>query len=111
MKVSELWLRDWVNPSITGSKLAQQLTMAGLEVDSISPVAGAFSRVVVAKVLATSAHPQADKLTLCDVDAGSGTPLRIVCGASNVRPGLMVALALIGSELPGGMTIKSLILI
>ena len=106
MKVSELWLRDWVNPSITGSKLAQQLTMAGLEVDSISPVAGAFSRVVVAKVLATSAHPQADKLTLCDVDAGSGTPLRIVCGASNVRPGLMVALALIGSELPGGMTIK-----
>ena len=53
MKVSELWLRDWVNPSITGSKLAQQLTMAGLEVDSISPVAGAFSRVVVAKVLAT----------------------------------------------------------
>ena len=106
MKVSELWLREWVNPSITGAKLAEQLTLAGLEVDSISPVAGAFSRVVVAKVLQTSAHPQADKLTLCEVDAGLDSTLRIVCGASNVRAGLKVALALVGSQLPGGISIK-----
>lgn len=106
MKVSESWLREWVNPSLTGPQLAAQLTMAGLEVDGLYPVAGAFDHVVVAKVLETKPHPQADKLTLCVVDAGSGRHLNVVCGAANVRKDLIVALALPGAHLPGDITIK-----
>lgn len=106
MKVSELWLREWVNPSLTGPQLVAQLTMAGLEVDSRHPVAGEFDHVVVASVLKTKPHPQADKLTLCEVDAGTGTTLNIVCGAANVRAGLKVALALPGANLPGNIHIK-----
>ena len=106
MKVSELWLREWVNPSLTGPQLATQLTMAGLEVDALNPVAGEFTHVVVAKVLKTTPHPEADKLTLCEVDAGTGIHLKIVCGAANVRAGLNVALALSGASLPGGILIK-----
>lgn len=106
MKVSELWLREWVNPSLTGPQLAAQLTMAGLEVDARDPVAGTFDRVVIAKVVRTKPHPQADKLTLCEVDKGAGALLNVVCGASNVRAGLTVALALPGANLPGGLTIK-----
>ncbi len=110
MKVSELWLREWVNPSLTGPQLVAQLTMAGLEVDSRHPVAGEFDHVVVASVLKTKPHPQADKLTLCEVDAGTGTPLNIVCGAANVRAGLKVALALPGANLPGNIHIKETML-
>ena len=106
MKISELWLREWVNPALTGSQLAAQLTMAGIEVDGLHPVAGVFDRVVVAKVMHTKPHPQADKLTLCEVDAGTGQLLHIVCGAANVRPGLTVALAMIGAKLPGDIQIK-----
>ncbi len=106
MKVSESWLREWVNPPITTEQLAAQLTMAGLEVDNVAPVAGPFSHVVVAKVLEASPHPEADKLTLCVVDCGQKAPLQIVCGASNVRTGLTVALAMIGATLPNGMMIK-----
>lgn len=106
MKVSEMWLREWVNPTLNGSQLAAQLTMAGLEVDSLSPVAGDFNHVVVANVLQTKPHPQADRLTLCEVDAGKNTPIKVVCGAKNVRSGLRVALALPGANLPGGMVIK-----
>ena len=105
MKVSELWLREWVNPSLTGPQLAAQLTMAGLEVDAFYPVAGVFNEVIVAKVLKTSPHPQADKLTICEVDTGK-SHVQIVCGASNVRAGLMVALALPGAHLPGDIHIK-----
>ena len=106
MKISELWLREWVNPSLTGPQLAAQLTMAGLEVDSLYPVAGHFDHVVVAHVLQTTRHPEADKLSLCEVDAGTGQILKIVCGASNVRAGLKVALALPGAHLPGDIHIK-----
>lgn len=106
MKVSKAWLQEWVSSSLTGQQLAAQLTMAGLEVDAVSPVAGEFNHVVVAHVLQTTPHPQADKLTLCDVDAGSGAPIQVVCGASNVCAGLKVALALPGASLPGGMVIK-----
>jgi phenylalanyl-tRNA synthetase beta chain len=106
MKVSELWLREWVDSSLTGAQLAEQLTMAGLEVGGRHPVAGTFKNVVVAQVMRTKPHPQADKLTLCEVDKGAGVVLNIVCGASNVRPGLMVALALPGADLPGGLKIK-----
>lgn len=110
MKVSELWLREWVNPSLTGPELVAQLTMAGLEVDSRHPVAGEFDHVVVAHVVQTKPHPQADKLTLCEVDAGTGTALNIVCGAANVRAGLKVALALPGANLPGNIHIKESLL-
>lgn len=106
MKVSESWLREWVNPALTGVELAAQLTMAGLEVDHLLPVASPFSGVVVAYILATHPHPQADRLTLCEVDAGLGSTLRIVCGASNVRPGLKVALATIGAHLSPDIRIK-----
>lgn len=106
MKISETWLREWINPTLSTQDLANQLTMAGLEVESVTPAAGNFTNVVIAKVLQTKPHPQADRLTLCEVDAGEGTPLAVVCGATNVRPGLMVALAKIGAQLPNGLVIK-----
>lgn len=107
MKVSELWLRNWVNPAhLDGEALAKQLTMAGLEVDSVSQVAGKFDKVIVAEVLETKPHPQADRLTICKVNTGQGEPLQVVCGAANVRAGLKVALAQIGACLPGDFVIK-----
>lgn len=106
MKISEIALREWINPALTIEQMASQLTMAGLEVDSITSVAGSFTSVVVAKVLKTMPHPQADKLTLCQVDFGQGETIQVVCGASNVRTGLTVALAQIGALLPGGIKIK-----
>lgn len=106
MKLSKLWLREWVNFSLTEHELADQLTMAGLEIDAVSPVAGEFSQVIVAEVLSTKPHPDADKLTLCEVNINAEHPLQIVCGASNVRAGLKVALAMIGAKLPGGFKIK-----
>lgn len=106
MKVSELWLREWVNPPFDGEALASQLTMAGLEVDSLHPVAGKFDKVIVAEVLETKSHPQADRLTICKVSTGLGEPLQIVCGASNVRAGLKVALAQVGATLPNDFVIK-----
>ncbi len=106
MKLSKLWLRECVNFSLTEQELANQLTMAGLEVDAVSPVAGEFTHVIVAEVLSTKPHPNADKLTVCEVNANTDKPLQIVCGASNVRAGLKVALAMIGARLPGGFNIK-----
>lgn len=106
MKISEQWLREWVNPAYGRNELVARLTMAGLEVDSVTPVAGAFSGVVVARVLECGKHPEADKLSVCKVDPGEGEPLTIVCGAANVRAGLTVALAKIGASLPSGLEIK-----
>ncbi|GGI83214.1 phenylalanine--tRNA ligase subunit beta [Legionella impletisoli] len=106
MKVSESWLREWVNPALTAQELAAQLTMAGLEVDAVNPVAGDFTNVVVAEVVSTEPHPQADKLTICRVNTNEGAPCTVVCGASNVRRGLKVALAKLGATLPGGFKIK-----
>lgn len=105
MKFSEQWLREWSNPAIDSATLAAQITMAGLEVDGVAPVAGTFDKVVVASVVDTRSHPQADKLTLCEVDNGSER-LQIVCGAANVRPGIKVALAQIGTVMPSGLKIK-----
>lgn len=106
MKVSELWLREWVDPSLSIQELAAQLTMAGLEVEGIAPVAGQFDHVVVAHVLKTKPHPDASKLTICEIDDGSGVTRQVVCGAANVRAGLNVALALPGAHLPGEIHIK-----
>ncbi len=105
MKFSEAWLREWVNPDLETAQLAEQLTMAGLEVDSIEPAAGEFSGVVVAEVLSVEAHPDADKLRVCQVSAGEGEPLQIVCGAPNVRAGMKVPLATVGGRV-GEMKIK-----
>lgn len=110
MKVSETWLREWVSPSLTSNELASQLTMAGLEVEALNPAAGVFHHVVVAHVTQTTPHPQADKLTLCEIDAGTGAIIKVVCGASNVRTGLKVALALPGAHLPGDFIIKESVL-
>jgi len=103
MKFSELWLRRWVNPNISLEEMCEQLTMAGLEVDSVQPVAGDFTKVVVARVESVEKHPDADKLNVCQVRDDSKT-YQIVCGAANVREGLMVPLAKIGAVLPGAGT-------
>ncbi len=106
MKFSEQWLREWVNPDISTDELVSQLTMAGLEVDSVEPAAASFSGVVVAKVAKIDPHPDADKLRVCQVDAGDGEELGIVCGAANVRAGAKFPLARIGAVLPGDFKIK-----
>lgn len=107
MKFSEKWLREWVNPPLDTQQLVQQLTMAGLEVDSCAPVAKVFSGVVVAKIVSVEPHPEADRLSYCQVIFNENeAPLPIVCGASNVYPGMKVALARIGAVLPDGLTIK-----
>jgi len=107
LKISELWLREWVNPVVSRTELAVELTMAGLEVEGVYPVAASFQGVIVAHVVTTAPHPNADKLTLCQVDAGTLGILPVVCGAANVRPGLKVALARVGAELPNQFIIKS----
>ena len=106
MKFSEQWLREWVNPPLDTTALAAQLTMAGLEVDAVEPVAAAFDGVVVGKVLEIDAHPEADRLQVCRVDAGDKQALTIVCGASNVHVGMLAPTACIGASLPGGIKIK-----
>jgi phenylalanyl-tRNA synthetase beta chain len=106
MKFSETWLREWVNPAVNTDTLVSQLTMAGIEVDAVTPAAGEFTGVVVAEVISLAKHPDADKLNVCQVSTGSGEPLQIVCGASNVRAGLKVPLATIGAVLPGDFKIK-----
>ncbi len=106
MRFNEQWLREWVNPSVETEALGHQLTMAGLEVDAIEPVAGAFTGVVVGEVLSVEPHPDADKLRVTTVNVGADEPLTIVCGAANVRPGLRVPCATIGAVLPGDFKIK-----
>nr|VFK24229.1 MAG: phenylalanyl-tRNA synthetase beta subunit [Candidatus Kentron sp. MB]VFK30605.1 MAG: phenylalanyl-tRNA synthetase beta subunit [Candidatus Kentron sp. MB]VFK75317.1 MAG: phenylalanyl-tRNA synthetase beta subunit [Candidatus Kentron sp. MB] len=106
MQFSEKWLREWVNPSISTDELAAQLTALGLEVDSVQPAAPDLEGVVVGKVLSVSRHPNADRLTVCSVDAGSEASLTIVCGASNVREGLRAPVAGIGARLADGSRMK-----
>jgi phenylalanyl-tRNA synthetase beta chain len=101
MQFSEAWLRTWVDPKLSTDELAHTLTMAGLEVEEVVRAAPPFSGVVVAQVMEVGKHPNADRLSLCKVDAGNGGLLDIVCGAPNVRPGMKVPCALIGAKLPG----------
>ncbi len=101
MQFSESWLRSLCNPPLNTEALCHLLTMAGLEVEEVQPVAPDFSGVVVAQVLTVDKHPDADKLKLCSVDAGQGGLLQIVCGAPNVAAGLKVPCALVGARLPG----------
>ncbi|WP_318505868.1 phenylalanine--tRNA ligase subunit beta [Photobacterium leiognathi] len=106
MKFSESWLREWVNPAVNSEELAHQITMAGLEVDGIEAVAGEFTGVKVGQVVECAQHPDADKLRVTKVDVGAEELLDIVCGASNCRQGIKVAVATVGAVLPGDFKIK-----
>ena len=100
MQFPESWLREFCNPPITSEALADTLTMAGMEVEEARPAAPPFHGVVVGEVVSVARHPNADRLSVCQVDVGSGTLLNIVCGAPNVRAGIKVPCALVGAELP-----------
>ncbi|MGU7779798.1 phenylalanine--tRNA ligase subunit beta [Burkholderia sp. PU8-34] len=100
MQFPESWLRTFVDPQLTTDELSHALTMAGLEVESLSKAAPPMSKIVVGRVLEVVKHPDADKLNVCQVDAGTGATLNIVCGAPNVAPGIKVPVALVGAELP-----------
>ncbi|MDE1249380.1 phenylalanine--tRNA ligase subunit beta [Vibrio aestuarianus] len=106
MKFSESWLREWVSPAVTTDELTHQITMAGLEVDDVLPVAGEFTGVKVGQVVECAQHPDADKLRVTKVDVGEEELLDIVCGASNCRQGIKVAVATVGAVLPGDFKIK-----
>lgn len=106
MKFSEQWLREWVAPQLDTQAIADQITMAGLEVDAVEAVAAAFSGVVVAEVLSKEKHPDADKLNVCTVNDGTGEPVQVVCGAPNVDVGQKIPFAQVGGVLPGDFKIK-----
>lgn len=106
MKISENWLRTWVNPAIDSDTLSDQLTMLGLEVDELVPAAKPFTGVVIGEVLTVVQHPDADRLRVTTVNIGSGEPLQIVCGAPNVRAAMKMPVATIGAVLPGDFKIK-----
>ena len=100
MQFSESWLRQYVNPSLDSDALGHAMTMAGLEVEERHSVAPAFTKIVVAQILSAEQHPDADRLRVCKVDAGTGQELQIVCGAPNARAGIKIPCALVGAELP-----------
>ena len=106
MKFSENWLRELVEIKADRAALAHALTMAGLEVEELTVLGESLAGVVVAEIVATATHPQADRLQVCTVNAGSGTLLQIVCGAPNARVGLKAPLAMVGAVLPGNLRIK-----
>ena len=102
MQFPESWLREFCDPSLTTAQLAETLTMAGLEVEELKPVAPPFTHIVVGEIMEAVQHPNADRLRVCKVDAGQGALLDIVCGAPNARVGIKVPCALVGAELPPG---------
>ncbi|MBX3653284.1 MAG: phenylalanine--tRNA ligase subunit beta [Ramlibacter sp.] len=102
MQFPESWLREFCNPPISTTELAETLTMAGLEVEELKPVAPPFTRIVVGEIKEAVQHPNADRLRVCQVDVGQGGLLNIVCGAPNARVGIKVPCALVGAELPPG---------
>jgi phenylalanyl-tRNA synthetase beta chain len=102
MQFPESWLREFCNPSLTTQQLADTLTMAGLEVEELKPVAPPFTKIVVGEIKEAVQHPDADRLRVCQVDVGQGSLLNIVCGAPNARVGIKVPCALVGAELPPG---------
>lgn len=106
MLIPESWLRSFADPDLSTQDLAHTLTMAGLEVEDITPAAPEFTGVVVARVESVEPHPDADRLKVCHVNDGTDTALQIVCGAPNVRAGMLAPLAKVGAKLPGGMEIR-----
>jgi phenylalanyl-tRNA synthetase beta chain len=106
VKITFAWMQEFTPLAVTPGKLAEQLTLAGLEVESTTPVAAPFSGVLVGEVLESSRHPNAEKLSVCQVTTDGTNRLQIICGASNVRAGLKVAVAMVGAQLPGNVGIK-----
>ena len=106
MKFNERWVREWVDPPIDTEELAARLTASGFEVESVVPVSGSLKHVTVAEIVGVAPHPEADRLSLCDVDDGGGEPHRVVCGAPNVRPGMRSAFARVGARLADGSKIR-----
>ena len=102
MQFPESWLREFCNPPLSTQELADLLTMSGMEVEDLRPVAPPFSKVVVGEIKEAVQHPNADRLRVCQVDVGQGALLNIVCGAPNARAGIRVPCALVGAELPPG---------
>ena len=102
MQFPESWLREFCNPALSSSELADTLTMGGLEVEDSRPVAPPFTKIVVGEIKEAVQHPNADRLRVCQVDVGQGALLNIVCGAPNARVGIRVPCALVGAELPPG---------
>lgn len=106
MKISESWLREWVSPELTTQEIADQITMAGLEVDAIENLAGQLSGVIVAEIMSAEQHPDADKLRVCQVAGLGGELTQVVCGAANARVGIKVPFATVGAVLPENFKIK-----
>jgi len=106
MKLSDQWLREWVNPELSPAELGHVLTMAGLELDSLETAATSYTGVVVGMIKKVVPHPDADKLRVCQVDDGSGSDIQVVCGAPNAAAGMLVPFARVGAQLPGGLKIK-----
>jgi phenylalanyl-tRNA synthetase beta chain len=106
MKFSEKWLREWVDPAVSTAELVEQLTMAGLEVDSVEPAGAGLESLLVGEVISVDKHPDADKLRVCQVNIGQQQLLQVVCGAPNVSAGRKYPLAPVGGRMPGGMKIK-----
>jgi phenylalanyl-tRNA synthetase beta chain len=106
VKITYCWLKEFTEVSASPAQLAVQLTMAGLDVESVTPVAAPFSGVVVGQVLESTRHPDAEKLSVCQVSTDGTNRLQIICGAQNVRAGLKVAVAMVGALLPKDVTIK-----
>src|SRR6187431_948344 len=102
MQFPESWLREFCNPPLTAEQIAETLTMGGLEVEELRPVAPPFTKIVVGEIKEAAQHPNADRLRVCQVDVGQGALLNIVCGAPNARVGIKVPCALVGAELPPG---------
>ena len=102
MQFPESWLRSFCNPALSTAELAETLTMAGLEVEELQPVAPPFTKIVVGEIKEAEQHPNADRLRVCKVDVGQSELLTIVCGAPNARIGIRVPCALVGAELPPG---------
>src|SRR4030042_1499416 len=105
MRVSLNWLKEYVNIPLSVDDLSELLTMSGLEVEAKEPLGRSLEEVVAARILSVRPHPQADTLWLCDVGAGRGA-VQVVCGAPNLRVGMMAPIALPGTKLPGGVGVK-----
>ena len=107
MKLSENWLREWVDPDVSRDELCHRLDMIGLEVESVATLGEALDGVIVGEIVAVEPHPDAERLRVCRVETGQGESVQIVCGAPNARAGLKAPLAIPGAMLPNGMSIKA----
>lgn len=103
MKFSIQWLQEYLTGSVKADELASKFTMSGLEVESLRPASGEFENVIIGQIEKEWPHPDAKRLHCCLVQMGQAQPLNIVCGGTNVRPGLKIALAMVGAKLPGAL--------